>query len=497
MSEKIQNVVIVGGGTAGWISASFLVKMLGKTLNITLVESDEIGTVGVGEATIPPIIHFNQALGLDEKTFIRETKGTIKLGIQFENWGAKGDAYMHAFGSIGKQFPFCDFHHFYVEAKKQGLDFDYWDFSLNTQAAIQHKFAHLQTIPNVNLPGLSYAFHFDAGLYANLLRKYSERLGVRRIEGKINDVDTCHLTGNISKLTLASGQEIEGDLFIDCSGLKGLLIEQTLNTGYEDWSHWLPADSALAVPCERVDPIKPYTRSIAHDFGWQWRIPLQHRTGNGIVYSSRFCDDDKARETLLSHLDNKALAEPRPIKFKTGRRRQQWNKNVVSIGLASGFLEPLESTSINLIQTAIIRLVKLFPHNGFSEMDRAEYNRQSKIEFERIRDFIILHYKLTKRDDSEFWRHCARMSVPDTLAHKMALFEEAGKVFREEDELFTEVAWQQVFLGQGLQPQDTHPLVSALSQEQLSDLMLNLKTIIAGTVKKLPNHDEYLKACLS
>lgn len=494
-NKNVKNVLIVGGGTAGWITASLLVKMLGRSINITLVESDEIGTVGVGEATIPPIIHFNNALGLDEKTFIRETMGTIKLGIQFENWSKIGASYMHAFGGIGKNFPFCDFNHFWLKAKQAGLDYDYWDFSLNYQAAKANKFQHLEHIPQVNLPGLAYAFHFDAGLYAQYLRKYSEQLGVTRREGKIEDVQQDPASGFVESVTLSSGEKIAADLFVDCSGLRGLLIEQTLNTGYEDWSHWLPADSAIAVPCQGVQPITPYTKSIAHEAGWQWRIPLQHRIGNGIVYSSKYMSDAQAEQTLLNNLDGEPLAEPKKIKFKTGRRRQQWNKNVVSIGLASGFLEPLESTSINLIQTAAIRLVKLFPHNGIDKTLISEFNAQSKVEFERIRDFIILHYKLTQRNDSKFWRDCQQMAIPDTLQKKIDLFTQRGQVFREDEELFTEIAWQQVFIGQELYPQDYHPLVNALGKEQLNELMDNLQHIIRVNVDKLASHEQYLASC--
>lgn len=494
-AQAIKNVVVVGGGTAGWITASLLVKMLGKVINITLVESDDIGIVGVGEATIPPMINFNAALGIDEKAFLRETKGTIKLGIEFENWGKPGERYMHAFGAIGKEFPFCNFHHFWLKSRQQGMGFDFWDFSLTYQAAKQHKFGRLDRIEGVNLPGLSYAYHFDAGLYAQYLRRFAEPLGVRRQEGTIAQVKQCPQSGDVTSVVLKSGLEISGDLFIDCSGLHSLLIEKTLNTGFEDWSHWLPADSALAVPCETVTPITPYTKSIAHPNGWQWRIPLQHRIGNGIVYSSKYCSDEEAKATLLANLDGKPLAEPRKISFRTGRRLKQWHRNVVSIGLSSGFLEPLESTSIHLIQSGVFRLLKFFPHQGIADSDRDEFNRQSKIEFEQIRDFIILHYKLNQRGDSQYWRDCAAMDIPETLARKMAIFAETGRVFREQDELFSEVAWQQVFIGQGLIPRDHHPLVNALTDEQLRDLMQNLKDIMAVTSARLPDHQAFLDSC--
>lgn len=494
MQNSIKRVVIVGGGTAGWISASLLSKTFGKSIEITLIESDAIGAIGVGEATIPPIIPFNRALGIDEKTFLKATKGTIKLGIEFENWGQIGDSYMHAFGGVGKNFPFCDFHNFWLNSKNKGNKAPFGRYSLNHQAAKQNKFSMLKNIPGTNLPGLEYAYHFDAGLYAKMLREFSENLGVVREEGKIVKVQVDPTSGNISSVRLENDKEFSADLFIDCSGLAALLIEKTLSTGFEDYSHWLPCDKAIAVPCESVEPIAPYTRSTAHSAGWQWRIPLQHRIGNGLVYSSKHLSDEEAKTLLLENLDGKPLAEPRIIPFRTGRRRKQWNKNVVAIGLSSGFFEPLESTNIHLIQTAITRLIKLFPHNGIKSEEIREFNHQSKVEMERMRDFIILHYKQTQRTDSEFWRACSQMDIPESLEKKMALFESSAKVFREQDELFTEIAWQQVMLGQNLLPQDHHPLVNSLSNEQVSDLMQSLETLIDRTVTQLPTHNEFLKA---
>ncbi|MDP4537916.1 tryptophan 7-halogenase [Alkalimonas collagenimarina] len=492
-SHRIQKLVIVGGGTAGWISASLLMKMLGKAIQITLVESEDIGIVGVGEATIPPIMNFNMALGIDETEFLRETKGSIKLGIQFENWGQLGDSYMHAFGTIGKEFPSCSFHHFWLRSQQAGMGFDFWDFSLAYQAAKKNKFAKLGRIEGVNLPGLSYAYHFDAGLYARYLRRYSENLGVKRIEGKVEQVQLNPDNGDVQSLQLENGQQVQGDLFLDCTGLHSLLIEKTLNTGFEDWSHWLPADSAMAVPCESVQPVTPYTRSIAHAKGWQWRIPLQHRIGNGFVYSSKYCSDEEARATLMNNLDGAALAEPRIIRFKTGRRLKQWNRNVISIGLSSGFLEPLESTSIHLIQSGVLRLLKFFPNHGICPVERDEYNRQSKIEFEQIRDFVILHYKLNQRGDSQYWKDCQRMEIPESLQRKIAVFANSGRVFREQDELFAEVAWQQVLIGQGMIPDDYHPLVNALTEPQLQELLEQLKAIMTMTSDKLGSHDAFLR----
>ncbi|MGJ8678711.1 tryptophan halogenase family protein [Paraglaciecola sp.] len=497
LNNKVNNVVIVGGGTAGWMTASLLAKTFGSTLNITLIESDDIGIIGVGEATIPPLIHFNDELGIDPAVFIKETKATIKLGIEFQNWGELGESYMHAFGDIGKSFPLCDFSHFWVKAKQANLDFNFWDFSINYQSAKRNAFAPLDKVPALNLPGIAFAFHFDAGLYAKFLRKYSEARNVKRVEGKVVNVNKCATTGAIQNVVLENGEIISGDLFVDCSGIRGLLIEKHLNTGYEDWSHWLPADSAIAVACESVEPLTPYTKSIAHDSGWQWRIPLQHRTGNGMVYSSKYMTDEAAKQTLLDNLDGKPLAEPRVIRFKTGRRLKQWNKNVVSIGLSSGFLEPLESTSIHLIQSSIVRLVKMFPHNGISEHVECEYNRQSKTEFEKIRDFIILHYKLNRRTDSQFWLDCQNMEVPYSLKHKMDVFKESGLVFRESEELFTKIAWQQVFIGQGLIPDDYHRRADQLSNQELKDLLTSVKEVIAKTADKIPNHGDYIQTCLS
>lgn len=489
---SIKHVVIAGGGAAGWVSASLLAKILGKSINITLVESEQIGIVGVGEASIPPLVNFNTALGLDEKTFMQETQATIKLGIQFENWCRQGDTYMHAFGSIGKNFPFCDFHHFWIKSQQLGIKSNYWDFSLNYQTARKNKFAHLNHMEG-NLPGLSHAYHFDAALYAKLLRRLGENFGVKRIEGIINQVHVCESSGFVKSIKLESGQQIAGDLFIDCTGLQALLIGKTLNTGFEDWSHWLPCDKAMAIATELTLPLKPYTRSIAHKGGWQWHIPLQHRTGNGMVYSSKFMSDEKAKLHLLANLEGRPIDEPRLITFKTGRRLKQWNKNVVSIGLSSGFLEPLESTSIHLIQTAVIRLIKHFPSQGIKQNEVDSFNHQAKMEIDRIRDFIILHYKLNQKNDSEFWRMCRRMDIPEQLQQKITLFKESGKIFCGQDELFTEVAWQQVMLGQGVIPQDIHPLANSISKEQLEELLANIKVIVERNVERLPLHQDFLK----
>ena len=492
MPNPIKNIVIVGGGSAGWMSAAMLSRVFGTDLNITLIESEQIGTVGVGEATIPPIQQFNNILGIEEHEFIKQTQGTYKLAIQFENWGKLGESYMHTFGGIGKDLNSVDFHHYWLATRASGSDKSYWDYSINYKAATQNKYDRLDYLPNAKLAGLVRAYHFDAGLYAQYLRRFSELRGVVRVEGKITQVNTSESSGNISSVELENGNIIGGDLFIDCTGFKGLLIEDTLKTGYEDWSEWLPCDRAIAIPTEMERNPVPYTRSIAHEAGWQWQIPLQHRVGNGMVYCSDYWDEDKALATLQSNLPGKPLKDPNFIRFTTGRRRKQWNKNVVSVGLSSGFLEPLESTSLHLIQTAIMRLVRLFPQQGIAQSIEDEFNRQSETEYEQIRDFLILHYHLNQRDDSAFWQRCQSMNIPDSLQHKMDLFKHSGRVFRQQDDLFTEVAWYQVMMGQNLLPDDYHPLAERLPKDKLHGFMESLESIAVGTASKMPTHMDYI-----
>ena len=490
MTNKINKVVVLGGGTAGWMSASLIKKLMGKSVDVELVESENIASVGVGEATIPPIRLFNSVLGINEAEFLRETKATIKLGIKFENWKNTEESYFHTFGAAGKSLPFCHFHHYLKRAQDAGLKDNLWNYDLNYLCAIQGKFAQIKSKdPIIDIP---YAFHFDAGLYAQFLRKFSEKIGVKRIEGMVENVEQCQKTGNVKSLVLKDGEVIKGDLFIDCSGFRGLLIQQTLNTGYEDWGHWLPCDRAVAVPSKRFAETVPYTRSIAHAGGWQWRIPLQHRNGNGLVYSSKHYSDEQAKALLLANLESEPLAEPRVIKFTTGRRRKQWHKNVIAIGLSSGFLEPLESTSIHLIQSAIVRLIHMFPQKGISTAQVDEYNRQSKIEYEQIRDFIILHYHVNQRDDSQLWRDLREMDIPESLAEKIKLFKETGKIFREQNDLFNEGSWLQVMLGQGIEPEDYHPLANDMPLEQLNLMLAKIKAIKHEPLTKLPSHDEYL-----
>lgn len=485
-------VLIAGGGTAGWMTAALLSRLLGPAVKIRLIESDAIGTVGVGEATIPAIQHFNAVLGIPEAEFLNATQGTIKLGIQFEHWGKQGDSYMHAFGPVGRQLGVTSFHHYWLAARSRADNSSFWDYSLNYQAAKAGKYAPLLQIPNTPLQGLVHAYHFDANLYAALLRRYSEQQGVSRNEGTIVSV-TKTPDGDIAGVTLQDGSHIAADIFIDCSGLRALLIGQELGIGYEDWRHWLPCDTALAVPSEAILPIMPYTRSIAHTGGWQWRIPLQHRTGNGLVYSSQFLTDDAAHNTLLHNLDAPALAEPRKINFVTGRRKLQWARNCIAIGLSSGFLEPLESTSIHLIQSAVLRLVQCFPGVDNIDAVRQEFNRQSQAEFEAIRDFIILHYHLNQREDKGLWQYCRQMVLPDSLKQRIELFKQSALVFRQQDELFTEVAWQQVMLGQGLIPTAYNKMADNLTDKQLSSFLNDLKHIITHTTQQLPAHQAFLQ----
>jgi len=491
MKDKIKKLVIVGGGTAGWMSAALLKRVLGDQISVELVESDTIGIIGVGEATIPPIQLFNSVLGLDEAEFLRETKASIKLAIRFENWRKQGESYYHTFGSPGRSQAFCHFHHFWVRAQQAGHTSNLWDYDLNYLCAEAGKFAKLK----VNDPvwELQYAYHFDASLYGQYLRRYSEKLGVTRTEGLVEHVNVDSESGALTSLVLKGGGEVPGDFFIDCSGARGLLISQKLDTGYEDWGHWLPCDRAMAVPSERFEKTVPYTRSIAHSAGWQWRIPLQHRNGNGLVYSSQHYSDDEAADILLNNLDSTAIAEPKIIPFRTGRTRKQWNRNVVAIGLSSGFLEPLESTSIHLIQSAIVRLITLFPHAGVTPELVDEYNRQSQYEFEYIRDFIILHYHLNNRDDSEFWRDVRNMSVPERITQKIELFRANGTLTKDNLDIFLESSWLQVMLGQGVTPEDYHPLADTLTEAQLLDKLAKTRETKLQPMPEMPGHDEFLE----
>jgi tryptophan 7-halogenase len=490
--SSLVSILIVGGGTAGWMSAALLSQFKENGYRIVLVESEDIGTVGVGEATIPQINLFNAALGIEEDEFLRATQGTIKLGIEFVDWYKAGYSYMHAFGAIGRDVGIVPFQHYWQRARRLGSAKTIEHYSLNEVAARAGKLQRGAPRTSDKLPDMPYAYHFDAGLYARYLRGLAEQRGVERVEGKITDVTLDAITGDVASIRLESGQKISADLFIDCSGFRGLLIEDALETGYEDWTKWLPCNRAVAVPCGNADRQLPYTRSTARDAGWQWRIPLQHRIGNGYVYCSDYISDDEAAATLLANLDGEPLAEPRFLKFTTGKRRKFWNRNVIALGLAGGFMEPLESTSIHLIQSGLSRLLKMMPRKQVNPADAAEFNRQSDFEFERIRDFLILHYKATERTDTPFWQHCANMDIPDTLATKIELFRSRGHIFREHEELFTEVGWLQVLVGQGIVPEDCHPLADGVESEDLAAFMETLELLIAREVKQMPSYDDFI-----
>ena len=484
-THEIHRLVIAGGGTAGWLAAAALSNQFHGLLDIVLIESDEIGTVGVGESTIPPIRTFHRLMGIDEQEFMRATAATFKLGISFENWGKIGDRYIHPFGITGRSTWAVGFHHFWLHALRNGIQSEFGEYCLEHQAAKAGKFF---TGPKAEV---NYAYHLDAGVYAKFLRKFSEKFGVRRIEGKIREVKQ-HDNGFIASLLLDSGQLVEGDLFIDCTGFRGLLIEQTLKTGYEDWNQWLPCDAAVAVQTESVGPAIPYTRAIAHEAGWRWRIPLQHRVGNGLVYCSRFMSDQEATDKLMREVEGKTIISPRVIKFRTGRRLKSWNKNVIALGLASGFVEPLESTSIQLIMTGLTRLIYLFPFPQVTQTIVDQYNEESQTEQERVRDFIILHYCATQRDDSEFWRYCANMQVPEALARRIQMFRERAHVWQKDGELFRTDSWIQVMLYQGIWPEHYHHLVTAMPQQDLVRFLEGVRTTINRAVEQMPTHQEFV-----
>ena len=475
------------------MTAAALSKVLSPEYSVRLVESEEIGTVGVGEATIPMIKLFNQALDLDEAQFMRDTMGSFKLGIEFVNWGQLGDSYIHGFGKIGQDLGVVPFYQYWLKMNQLGKAGPLDDYSINTYAARHNKFMRAVTDrPNSPLADIAYAYHFDAGLYARFLRGYAEARGVKRTEGKVASVQQRAEDGFISSITMESGEVIPGQLFIDCSGFRGLLIEQTLKTGYTDWSHWLPCDRAVAVPCERREALTPYTRSTARTAGWQWRIPLQHRVGNGHVFSSRFISEDEATAMLLENIEGPALAEPRVLRFTTGKRNKFWNKNVIAVGLSSGFIEPLESTSIHLIQSCIARLTAFFPHGGFDETDIEEFNAHSDFEIDKIRDFIILHYHATERTDTPFWNYVRTMDVPESLKRKMALFNTNGRIFREHNELFAEPSWVQVMYGQRMHPTGYHALVDVYPEQKIADYMANIRGVIANCTRVMPSHEEFI-----
>jgi len=492
--DSIRKIVIVGGGTAGWMAAAAISRFFGRGRSITVVESDAIGIVGVGEATIPPIRSFNGMLEIPEEEFLRETRGTYKLGIEFVNWGKLGDRYMHPFGALGQDFHGIPFHQLWLRYRKLGGTASFDEYSMCICAARQGKFAKPRPQENTPLAHLAYAYHFDASSYAAYLRKLSEAKGVVRQEGKIVQVHQDNESGDIISVELESGQQVEGDFFIDCSGFRGLLIEQALKTGYEDWSEWLPMDSALAMPTTNIGSPDPYTRSTAHSAGWQWRIPLQHRTGNGHVFCSKFMDADEAERILRDNVEGEVLGDPRLIRFHTGMRKQAWNHNVVSLGLSSGFLEPLESTSIHMIQHGVLRFIALFPSRKVNPVEREEYNRNLRSTYEFVRDFVILHYKATQRDDSAFWREMQVMQIPDSLQHRLDLWMAHGRIFPKEADMFLTPSWAAVMLGQNMFPERYDPVADALVAEQMTSALEDMRRQYRETAEKLPSHEQFLRA---
>jgi tryptophan halogenase len=514
MAGNIRKIVVVGGGTAGWMAASALAKVFGtQKYTITLIESDEIGTVGVGEATIPTIQEFNQLLEIDENLFMKETNATFKLGLRFLDWSAIGSEYFHPFGTYGVDMN-VNFTHYWMRHRLSGGSADFGLFNPQTVAARRGRFGRMSEI-NPKAPNVNYAFHFDASLYAKFLRRYCEALGVVRQEGKITTITQHPETGDIASVTLESGQTLTGDLFIDCSGFRGLLIEQTLKTGYTDWSHWLPCNRAAAVPCDKLrseaaqalrnssdgrsplpegkpSGITPYTQLTAREAGWQWRIALQHRTGNGYVFCENYLSEDKAAELLLQRLDGKPQADPRIIRFTTGHRKLQWNRNVVAMGLASGFLEPLESTSIHLLQEAIMKLIRYFPRDRITDSLRDNFNREMLFAYDDVKDFLIAHYKITTREDTPFWAYCKHMDIPDSLKARLESFEQDNRSLVKPEELFKEASWFAVLVGQGLTPKSYHPVADLMPEDEFRWRMDRVREGTAGLASAMPPHDDYV-----
>ena len=493
----IDNIIIVGGGTAGWMAAAALSRLKrNRDLGITLIESEAIGTVGVGEATIPPFVDFNRMLEIDEADLLANVQGSFKLGIQFENWGKVGDSYIHPFGAYGYPIGGISFHHVWHKLASTGDNRPIQVFNVETMAAYFGKFARTEDYQKArdDLPPINYAYHLDAGQYARFLRRYAEDRGVVRREGRIDDVRLDAESGDVASLLLEDGTEIAGDLFVDCSGFRGLLIEQALETGYEEWTHWLPCNRAVALPCGRDDgsPPPPFTRATAHRAGWQWQVPLQNRNGNGHVYCSEFMEDAEALEILTGNIRGKPQADPNFLRFVTGHRKKFWNRNVVALGLAAGFMEPLESTSIHLVNTGVDKLIAMLSLDGITQAQRDTFNRLTLREYTRIRDFLILHYNATSRTDSDFWNYVRTMSVPDTLTQKIELFKATGQIFREEDELFTETSWAAVMMGQGIAMTGRNPMADSLDQARIRKEIDEMEQSIRWLVQHMPGHGEYL-----
>ncbi|WP_420142832.1 tryptophan halogenase family protein [Sphingomonas sp.] len=484
----VKRVVVAGGGTAGWVTATALVRHLGPLLDITLVESEEIGTVGVGESTVPTFKSFHDYMGVNEAQFMAAAQATFKLGIEFKNWARIGDRYIHPFGILGKKASWmADFHHFWLHANARGFGDELGEYCLEWVAGEANRMSH-QYAPN-----MGYAYHVDATRYARFLRALAEPAGVKRVEGKIRNVDLNPTSGFIDAIVLESGQRIEADLFIDCTGFRSLLLGQALGVPFDDWSKWITTNSAVAVQSTSVDPAQPYTSAIAHEAGWRWKIPLQHRDGNGIVFCNEFMSDDEARARLLAEIDGEPTVEPWLLRFKTGMRAQTWHKNCVGLGLANGFIEPLESTSIHLMMAAVTRLIEDFPFGGFHEALTANFNRKSRLEFENIRDFIILHYHITERDDSGFWRRCRDMDVPDTLKERLALWREDGRAYKLTHELFRIDSWVMVMLGQRYPALGYHHLAEMMPEADLRRQLAELRREVAGLAAAMPSHPDFLR----
>ena len=501
INGEVNNITIVGGGSAGWMTAAALSRMFGTTHKITLIESEEIGIIGVGEATIPSIHLFHQLLGLDENEFLRETKGSIKLGIEFVNWYEVGHRYMHAFGTIGKDTGMVQFHNYWLKSYLNDPKDDLWKYSLNYQAAKHNKFERPEKVNCAPLDGMPWAYHFDASLYAKYLRKYAEAKGVKRIEGKIVDTKLDAETGYIANVVMENGTEVDGDLFVDCSGFRSLLMGKALGVKFLDYTDILPVNRACYVPCEGVSPITPYTRATAQDAGWSWRIPLQHRIGNGYVYCADYISDDEACSVLLRNLDGPALADPNIVKFGAGRREYSFHKNCVAIGLSNGFLEPLESTAIHFIQGAIARLIALMPVKGIDKNLVDEFNEQGATEFDMVRDFIVLHYVAQSSGEnrlkSKFWDDRQKMPIPETLRHKMDLFRNTGILSPNMYDLFKYPSWLQVLVGQGVIPQNPHAYANSIDVNNLQGYLGSIRQTINNAVASLPLHDDFLKQAIS
>ena len=494
--RRIRSVVILGGGTAGWMTATALARSFGAAVRITLLESEEIGIVGVGEATIPTIHWFNELIGLDEAEFLRETRASFKLGIEFVDWRAPGHRYFHPFGEFGARLPGVAFHHRWLKARAAGVDLPLSAFSLAGRLAAEGRFARPSGEARSILSTLGYAYHFDASLYARHLRGIAERAGVTRIEGKLHDVERDGESGFVTALTTERGEHVEGDLFVDCSGFRALLIDAAMGGGFEDWSHWLPCDRAVAVPCASVAGLTPFTRSTARAAGWQWRIPLQHRIGNGYVYASRFLGDDEAAATLLANLDGEALAEPRVLRFAAGTRRRAWIGNVVAIGLSSGFLEPLESTSIHLIQSGIAKLLTLFPDRDCDPALAARFNTLINADMDGIKDFLILHYHAQQRSEP-LWAERRAMALPETLIEREAQYRRTGRLMLGGDELFREASWLAVLNGQGIEAQGYNPLADAIDPAANIAQVRQIAEVIARAAPTLPRHEEALTRAMA